>query len=168
MRRKEREMCEPAFMHSVLADARHMCLAVNAGGTPYIVAVNHVFHKSALWFHCAAEGRKLNLLRADPRLGFFAAVDIVQDGTTTRYRSVYGTGRAEIVGDAALKRDILKVIAGRFEAPCRFPVPAEELDATTVVRIEIETLTGKYSRRGEGPNAAIRTGQDACRRSKRN
>ncbi|MDR2799835.1 MAG: pyridoxamine 5'-phosphate oxidase family protein [Desulfovibrio sp.] len=158
MRRKEREMREPAFMHGVLADARQMCLAVNAGGAPYIVAVNHVFYKSALWFHCAAEGRKLDLLRADPRLGFFAAVDIAQDGTTTRYRSVYGTGRAEIIHDAGLKRDILKAIAGRFEAPCRFPVSPEALAVTAIVRIEIETLTGKHSRRGEGPNAALKTG----------
>jgi nitroimidazol reductase NimA-like FMN-containing flavoprotein (pyridoxamine 5'-phosphate oxidase superfamily) len=158
MRRKEREKRDPAFMHSVLADARQMCLAFNSREAPYIVAVNHVFHKGALWFHCAAEGRKLDLLRADTRLGFFAAVDIAQDGTTTRYRSVYGTGRAEIINDASLRHDILKVIAKRFEAPCRFPVSPEELAATTIVRIEIETLTGKHSRRGEGPNAALKTG----------
>jgi nitroimidazol reductase NimA-like FMN-containing flavoprotein (pyridoxamine 5'-phosphate oxidase superfamily) len=158
MRRKEREMLDPAFMRGVLAEARQMCFAVNAGGAPYIVAVNHVFYSNALWFHCATEGRKLDLLRADPRVGFFAAADIAQDGTTTRYRSVYGTGRAEIINDADLKLDILKVIAGRFEAPCRFPVPPEKLVATAIVRIEIETLTGKHSRRGEGPNAALKTG----------
>ncbi|MDR2055387.1 MAG: pyridoxamine 5'-phosphate oxidase family protein [Desulfovibrio sp.] len=158
MRRKEREMRDPAFMHGVLADARQMCLAFNADGAPYIVAVNHVFYKSALWFHCAAEGRKLDLLRADPRLGFFAAVDIAQDGTTTRYRSVCGTGRAEIINDAGLKLDILKAVAERFNAPCRFPVSSERLAATTIVRMEIETLAGKYSRRGEGPNAALKTG----------
>jgi nitroimidazol reductase NimA-like FMN-containing flavoprotein (pyridoxamine 5'-phosphate oxidase superfamily) len=134
-----------------------MCLAFNSGGASYIVAVNHVFHKNALWFHCAAEGRKLDLMRADPRLGFFAAADIARDGTTTRCRSVYGTGRDEI-NDAGLRPGILEAIAERFEAPCRFPVSPEKLGATTIVRIEIETLTGKYSRRGEGSNAALRTG----------
>jgi nitroimidazol reductase NimA-like FMN-containing flavoprotein (pyridoxamine 5'-phosphate oxidase superfamily) len=130
MRRKERETTDPTFMQGVLADAREMFLALN------YIARRH---------HCAM----------DTRVGFFTAVDIAWDGTTTLYRSVCGTSRAKITDDATLKNEVLKVIDERFQASCRFPVPEERLEEATVVRVEIDSLTGKYSRRGEGPNSAI-------------
>ena len=149
MRRTERQMLDLEFMHAVLRDAQEVYLAMNAEGAPYVLPVNHVLHEGCIYFHCATEGRKLDLLRADPRVGFSTAVDIAVEGTTTRYRSVCGNGVAEIVHDDAEKVSILKAIAARFKAPCHFPVSAEKLAATGIVRIRIEAMTGKYSRRGE-------------------
>jgi nitroimidazol reductase NimA-like FMN-containing flavoprotein (pyridoxamine 5'-phosphate oxidase superfamily) len=154
MRRQEREMSEPAFMHSVLAEARQIYLAFNTGVAPYVIAVNHIFHQGALWFHCAAEGRKLELLRADPRVGFFTALNIAQDGATTRYRSVCGAGRAEIIEAETARIEALKAVARRFAAPCRFPVSPRKLAATVIVRIAIEEIAGKFSRRVEDHSAA--------------
>ena len=150
MRRTERQMLDPEFMHTVLRDAQEIYIALNAKGAPYVLPVNHVFYEGCIYFHCATEGRKLDLLRADSRVGFSTAVDIAVDGTTTRFRCVCGTGVAEIVTDNAEKNSVLKAIAARFKAPCRFPVSAEKFAATGIVRIRIEDMTGKYSRRGEG------------------
>jgi nitroimidazol reductase NimA-like FMN-containing flavoprotein (pyridoxamine 5'-phosphate oxidase superfamily) len=144
-------MLDVEFMHAVLWDAQEIYIAMNAEGAPYVLPVNHVFHGGCIYFHCATEGHKLDLLRSDPRVGFSTAVDVVVDGTTTRYRSVCGTGVAEIVTDnAELKSEILQAIAARFNAPCHFPVSQEQFAATGMVRIHIESMTGKYSRRGEG------------------
>jgi len=146
-------MLELEFMHTVLRDAGEIYLALNAENTadaPYVLPVNHVFYEGCIYFHCATEGRKLDLLRANPRMGFSTAVDIAVDGTTTRYRSVCGTGIAAIVKDDTEKVSVLKVIAARCKAPCHFPVSVEKLAITDIVRIRIESVTGKYSRRGEG------------------
>jgi len=144
-------MLDPEFMHTVLQDAGEIYLALNApNATPYVLPINHVFHEGCIYFHCATEGHKLDLLRADPRIGFSTAVDIAVEGTTTRYRSVCGTGVAEIVNDDAEKNSVLKAIAARFKAPCQFPVSAEQFAATCIVRIRIESMTGKHSRRGDG------------------
>ena len=151
MRRTERERLDPAFMHTVLRDAGEIYLALNASdpaGAPYVLPVNHVFHEGCIYFHCATEGRKLDLLRANPRIGFSTAIDIAVDGTTTRYRCVCGTGVAERVIDDAEKNRALRAIAARFKAPCTFPVPTEKLATIDIVRIRIESLTGKYSRPG--------------------
>ena len=140
-------------MHTVLQDAGEIYLALNTpntGDAPYVLPVNHVFREGCIYFHCATEGRKLDLLRINPRIGFSTAVDIAVEGTTTRYRSVCGTGVAEIVSDDAEKNNVLRAIAVRFKAPCLFPVSAEKLAATAIVRIRIESMTGKYSRQGEG------------------
>jgi nitroimidazol reductase NimA-like FMN-containing flavoprotein (pyridoxamine 5'-phosphate oxidase superfamily) len=140
-------MLDREFMHGVLREAREMYIAMNAEGAPYVLPVNHVFHEGCIYFHCATEGRKLDLLRADPRVAFSTAVDIAVEGASTRYRSVCGSGVAEIVtGDADLKNSILKIIAARFTAPCLFPLAEEKFAATGMVRIRIESLTGKYSR----------------------
>lgn len=151
MRRAEREMNDPAFMHQVLRNAGEIYLAMNNGGAPYLVPVNFVFHAGDIFFHCALDGTKVSLLRRDPRVAFSTAVDIRIEGTTTRYRSVCGTGRAEFVEDAAKKSEALMAFAARFQAPCRFPVSGEKLAAAGVVRIRIESLSGKYSRPSEGP-----------------
>jgi len=152
MRRKEREVVEPEFAHQVLRDAQELYLAFNSGDeAPYVLAVNHVLYENSLYFHCATEGRKLDLLRQDPRVGFFTAADARVEGTTTRYRSVCGTGRAFWVEDPEAKGEVLLAIAQRFKAPCSFPVPEEKMARTGVVRIDIETLTAKHSRSGEGP-----------------
>jgi len=145
-------MLDPEFAHTVLRDAEEIYLALNTEGAPYVLPVNHVFHEGYIYFHCATEGRKLNLLRTDSRVGFSTAVDIVIDGTTTRYRCVCGTGVAEIVNNDVEKNNVLKVIAARFKAPCHFPVSAEKFAATGIVRIRIESMTGKHSRRGDGKN----------------
>jgi len=148
-------MLDPQFIHTVLQDAGEIYLALNTpnapnAGAPYVLPVNHIFHEGCIYFHCATEGRKLDLLRGDPRIGFSTAVDIAVEGTTTRYRSVCGTGVAEIVSDDAEKNSILRAIAVRFKAPCHFPVSAEKFAATAIVRIRIESMTGKYSHSGEG------------------
>ena len=153
MRRTERQMLELEFMHTVLRDAGEIYLALNAENTadaPYVLPVNHVFYEGCIYFHCATQGRKLDLLRANPRIGFSTAVDIAVDSTTTRYRCVCGTGIAEMVHDDAEKNSVLKAIAVRFKAPCHFPVSPEKFAATGIVRIRIESMTGKYSHRGEG------------------
>lgn len=151
MRRTEREILDPEFMHQVLRDATEMYIALNSGEAPYILPVNYVFHNGCIYFHCALEGRKLDLLRADPRIGFSAAVDVRVEKTTTRYRSVCGTGIGELVDDPALKDEVLQAFAARYNAPCVFPVSAEKFAYTGIVCIRIETLTGKHSRLGEGP-----------------
>ena len=150
MRRSEREVRDTAFMHQVLRDAGEIYLSWNTDGAPYVLPVNFVYYEGSIYFHCAPEGRKMDLLLADARVGFATAVDIAVEKTTTRYRSVCGYGTATVVQDDTLKNDVLKAFAARFKAPCVFPVSPQKFALTRIVRIDIEALTGKYSHPGEG------------------
>lgn len=150
MRRTEREVHDAAAIRQMLEDAGELYIALNTDAAPYIFAVNHVCVDDAVYFHCAVEGRKLDLMRADARVGFFSATDIYIEGTTTRYRSVYGTGTASVVTDDATRDRVLKALAQRFKVPCVFPVSAQKMAITLIVRIDICTLTGKHSRSAEG------------------
>lgn len=150
MRRSEREITDTAFMHKVLEEAGEIYVAMNTGGAPYILPFNFVFYQESVYIHCAREGRKWELWRADPRVAFAAAVDIRVEGTTTRYRSVTGDGLAEAVEDPELKNAALRAFAAKYKAPCRFPVSEAKFKATGLVRVTIRTITGKYSRPDEG------------------
>ena len=151
MRRTEREVLDLEFMHQVLQDAQEIYIAMNSGEAPYVLPVNYVFHKGCIFFHCALEGRKLDLLQTDSRIGFSTAVDIRIEKTTTRYRCVCGSGTVEIINDPIRKNEVLKAFAARYNAPCFFPISEQKFAHTNVVCIHIEKLTGKYSHPNEGP-----------------
>ena len=130
MRRTEREVLDQEFMHQVLKDAQEIYIAMNSGEAPYVLPVNYVFYNGCIYFHCALEGRKLDLLRADSRVGFTTAVDIQVENTTTRYRSVCGSGTAELVDDPVRKNEVLRAFAARFNAPCKFPISEQKFAHT--------------------------------------
>ena len=151
MRRTEREVLDLSFMHQVLRDAQEIYIAMNSDGAPYVLPVNYVFYNDCIYFHCALEGRKLDLLGTDPRVGFAIAVDIKVEKTTTRYRSICGSGTVKSVEDPLLKNEVLKAFAARYKAPCIFPISDQKFAHTGVMCISIEKLTGKYSHPNEGP-----------------
>ena len=146
MRRKDREITEQSFMHEVLQEADVISVAFNTGEFPYVLPFNFILYGDSIFIHCAAEGRKLDLIGRDPRVAFCAAVDIRVENTTTRYRSVCGTGIATLVDDDTLKVETLKALAAKYKAPCVFPIPERTLAATGVVRVRIESMSGKRSR----------------------
>lgn len=93
-------------------------------------------------------GHKLDAINAEPKVSFtvVGADNIKPDQFTTSYKSVICFGKAKIVDTDEEKRSVLKNIAGKYSAD----FPAEGLkyiedhwDATTVVVIDIEQMTGK-------------------------
>jgi nitroimidazol reductase NimA-like FMN-containing flavoprotein (pyridoxamine 5'-phosphate oxidase superfamily) len=74
MRRKDREVTERLEMERIISRCRVCHLALSsADGRPYAVALNFGYapgEPPALYFHCAAQGRKLDLLRQNPCCAF--------------------------------------------------------------------------------------------------
>ena len=73
MRRKEREVIDYAEIEEIIRSAG--CAGLILGGMyPYIVPMNfgyeNVNGRRTLFFHCAGEGRKLDLLRRNPDVAF--------------------------------------------------------------------------------------------------
>ena len=151
MRRAERQIVDTEFMHQVLYDAEVIYVAMNDGDIPYVLPFNFVFHEGSIFIHCAKEGHKWDLLHKDGRVAFSTAIDVAVEKTTTRYRSVAGTGLVTFVDEAELKNAVLMVLAKRFKAPCKFPVSEQKFHCTGILKIDILTLYGKYSHPAEGP-----------------
>lgn len=151
MRRKDRQITERAELEAILDGTEWMTLALWDGAEPYAVPVNFVRVGEALFFHCAREGRKLDIIRERPEVCFTAVgngkVSIGEKpcDCTTYYASVIGWGRASILEEPAEKAAALAALNRKFGAPDG-PFPPEMLSATAVVRISVSRMTGKAKR----------------------
>ncbi|MBI5000783.1 MAG: pyridoxamine 5'-phosphate oxidase family protein [Euryarchaeota archaeon] len=150
MRRKDKEITDRSEMEAILRKAQVCRIALSDGGEPYIVPVNFGFEGDAIFFHCATEGRKLDIIRKNPKVCFEVDADVELDSAgkacdwTFRYRSVIGVGRASIIEDDEAKRKALKVILNHYREG-EYEIPDAKLKSVLVVRIGIGSMTGKKS-----------------------
>lgn len=137
---------------ALLARSEHGVLStVSADGTPYGVSLNYCLLNSAIYFHCALEGHKLDNIDADCRVSFCVVGDtkVLPDKFSTCYESVIVAGRAsETHGEE--KQKALEFMVARFSGQY-FPEGLRYIEAnsgkTRVFRIAIDAVSGK-TRRG--------------------
>lgn len=159
MRKKEREITDRKEREAVLVRAQVMRLAINeAGAPPYIVPVNFGYRDNALYFHSSYEGKKIELITKDPLVAFEAEADVAIVAPADRsnacewgvaYRSVIGRGRATILTNPEEKRTGLRVLMASVAPdvdPSSFTMADQIVAITAVVRIDIESMTGKKYR----------------------
>ena len=135
---KDRFRADRDFIDGVLNDG---------DGAPYAFPVNFVLLGDALYIHTAFTGKKMDLIRKNPRVGFSAYVDvrIIREKATTTFRSVCGTGTAAIVEDKEEKRTALDAITVRYKSLCPRPAPDSMINRVAIIRIDIDSLMGKYA-----------------------
>jgi len=149
VRRQEREITDRAQIRAIMEEARVCRIGLSDDGTPYVVPVNFGLGENCLYFHCAAQGRKLDIIRRNERVCFemdhFREVVLGQSacGCSARYESVIGFGRAVILEDPAEKRLALDRIMEHYGLPGPFTYQDEVVAKTTVVRIDVTGLTAK-------------------------
>ena len=144
---------DPALLQDILREAPVLFLALRAEAAPYVVPVSFGIQGNVIYIHGAPAGRKIELLRADPRVGFSACskAAILRGADACSFsasgRSVVGTGRARVVTDEAERISGLDAIMRHYgdgdesKGPTRYR--PEPLSRTCVIAIHVETLTGK-------------------------
>jgi len=150
MRRKEKEIKGTADIEQILNRAFVCRLGLCDNGRPYVVPLCFGYEDNALYIHCAKEGKKLDIIRENNNVCFEVDIDsqVIKAAQAcrfgVRYKSVIGFGRARLIEDAELKRRGLDAIMQRFsKGP--FEYSQEDLEKTMVVKVEIESMTGKIS-----------------------
>jgi nitroimidazol reductase NimA-like FMN-containing flavoprotein (pyridoxamine 5'-phosphate oxidase superfamily) len=148
MRKANREIKDTADIEEMLRSQRVCRLGMISEGRAYVVPVNYGYEPGAIYFHSAQKGKKIEALAQNPQVCFEieAAVEIVAGDLpckyTTHYRSVIGFGRAAILDDPGEKLHGLRVIMQAHGGPSDGFVP-EIVEITAVVRVDIESMTGK-------------------------
>jgi len=126
-------------------------LAVTTEEGPYIIAVNYLFLEGSIYFHSGVSGRKMEALRADSRVCFLVdevGPQVVWEqgcGISQIYKSVVCFRKAEFVEDPLEKRGILERMVRKY-VPSSYPfspMTDQNIKKTAVVRIVIESMTGK-------------------------
>jgi len=148
MRKKEREITDIKEIEQIITGADVCRIGFVDGDEPYIVPVSFGYESNAIYFHSAPEGRKVNLIKESAKVCFELDTDmeIVQSDDAcdwgVKYRSVMGTGRASLLTDNEEKIRGLNVIMKHY-SPAAFQFPPAKLDTVLVVRIAIESISGK-------------------------
>jgi nitroimidazol reductase NimA-like FMN-containing flavoprotein (pyridoxamine 5'-phosphate oxidase superfamily) len=153
MRRKDREIEDREALSSILekADACHLAFAV--GDMPYIVTMNFGWEWQGeypvLYFHCAREGRKLEMMRRNPRVCF--ELDVGHELVTgsvpcdwgMKYSSVVGYGILGEIPDDAGRLAGLDRVMRHYGWSGGVDYRSGTLDTTTVLSLKIDELSGK-------------------------
>ena len=107
MRRKDREVQDKDEIYDILTRCSTVKIAMHGETYPYVIPVSFgcelVGEKVILYFHCARQGRKLELLKADPHVcvegEIFLNIEKTAHGITARYESIIGFGECTFVSD---------------------------------------------------------------------
>ena len=151
MRRKDREITDREVMLDILRRCDTVRIGMTGPDGPYVVPVSFGVtveeDRPVVYFHCAREGLKLSLLKADPRVcvegDIFIRTEPTDHGITTRYESVIGTGVCEIVTDTETVIRGLAAITDHYGYEGYDIRNCRALSFLHVCRIPLDTLTGK-------------------------
>ena len=151
MRRKDREITDFNEMIEIVKKCDSCVLALNEEGFPYLIPMNFGMDiedgQLYLYFHCASEGKKLELIRKDNRAGFEMDCEhklVLQEEEmecTMGYASVIGQGTIEFVAEED-KLQALKVLMRQYRSE-NFQFDTRMLKVTTVLKMKVIHMTGK-------------------------
>jgi len=152
MRRKDREITDRIYMESILSRVSVCRLALADGNEPYVVPVCFGYEDGTIFFHSATEGKKMDIIRKNPRCCI--EVDItpgpIQGENPCKwemeYESVICTGTARTLETFSEKCAAMKCIF-RHYAGTEHPFSEKELERVALVKIPVESMTGKHCSR---------------------
>ncbi len=150
MRRKEKEITKKEEIEKILMQS-HVChLAMVDEDKPYLVPMNFGYSDGCLFFHCAKQGRKIDLIKKNPNICFevetlirFKKAQIACDWGV-EFKSVIGSGKAQFLEDSKEKKNALNIIMSHYSDRL-FEYPDEMLEKTLVIKVVIDEMTGKHS-----------------------
>jgi len=165
MRRDDRIITDRAGIDAILRQAQVCRIAFADEDGPYIVPMCFGYDGTALYLHSAPDhtearldsppspsvrsgGKKIAMIRKNPRCCFEVDMcDGIVKGSRActwgmQYRSVIGFGHAELLTDPVEKQHGLNCIMQQYHGEVH-EFSDEELRNVAVIRIAIESVTGK-------------------------
>lgn len=150
MRRKDRQVTEAEAV-SILENGQYGFLSTVSGDNePYGVPLNYCLLNGCIYFHCAAEGRKIENLQQNPRVAFgvVGKTEVLPEAYATRYESCLVQGvAAEVFGEE--KQLALEGLVHKYSAafvPDGLKYIEKFRERTRVFKISPTAVSGKARR----------------------
>jgi nitroimidazol reductase NimA-like FMN-containing flavoprotein (pyridoxamine 5'-phosphate oxidase superfamily) len=152
MRKTNREIHGIDALYAVMQQCDVCYLSLFNAEYPYVVPLNFgvelLDNQMILYFHCASEGKKLDLLAKNAHVGFSMSCGHALKTSnracdyTMSFSSVCGTGTLEIV-DAGEKVHALSVLMENYALGQSLDFDPKAVAITTVLRLTVSHSTGK-------------------------
>ena len=153
MTKRERQVTDPEQIRYILDTAKVLHLGLAVDNEPYVVPMNYGYTmedgKLVLYLHSAVRGKKLDMLRANPRVFFEVDCDLMpfegqmpcQYGLV--YSSVMGRGTAHIVEDVEEKKKAMTILM-KTQTGKDFSFEDRLVSIVAVIRIDVAEYTAKH------------------------
>lgn len=124
----------------------------DAAGQPYITPLNFVLYDGKIYFHGGFSGRKLDNIRANPRVCFEVSrpgrlyTAPLAKNFSMRYWSILVFGRAAPVTDEEQRLFIMNKLMEKYASGYDYvPLTVDDMKACNLIEITIEQMSGKVS-----------------------
>ncbi len=153
MRRSDREITDKNRIEKFIAKEQILRVAFHDNGDIYIVPVNYGYlfenDKYLFYFHGAKEGRKYELSKSEPKVGFeidgeYRLLESENACSfSAAFQSVIGTGVLHLVEDREEKRKGLNAIMKQCTNKSDWTYQDKMLEAVAVYKLCVEKISCK-------------------------
>ena len=153
MTKREFQITDEAKIRAILDTAKVLHLGLAVDNEPYVVPMNYGYcleeGRLTLYLHSAVRGKKLDMVRANPRVFFELDCDRMpfegkvpcQYGLV--YSSVMGRGTACIVEDVEEKKQAMSLLM-KTQTGKDFSFEDRLVSIVSVIRIDVTEYTAKH------------------------
>ncbi|MFB0503333.1 MAG: pyridoxamine 5'-phosphate oxidase family protein [Candidatus Bathyarchaeia archaeon] len=151
IRRKDKAITDISEMREILRATQYVTLAMCLNDEPYLVSLSHGYdeEKNCVYFHCAKEGKKIDILKANNLVWGQALMDhgYVQGACDHLYATTQFRGRVTFVEDIEEKGHALRVMIQSLddkpEEIIEKQLTPRSIQRVTIGRIDIDYMSGK-------------------------
>lgn len=157
MSRNTDELDDRTRMEQILCAESVGHLAMSLDGALYLVPINYTYVDGRILFHCALEGKKLDMIRANPNVCFEVSRQEGQPAPhagelcDAPFESVICWGTARVVEDVEERQRVLHEFQTRYakygQAP--EPISLERAEKCGAVEITVNRMTGRRRKGNE-------------------
>ena len=153
MTKRERQVTDPQQIREILDTAQVVHLGLCVDNEPYVVPMNYGYTmeegKLTLYLHSAVRGKKLDMIRSNPKVFFEMDCDITPfEGDVAcrygiTYSSIMGKGTAKIIEDAEERKHGLTVLM-QTQTDKDFTFDDKIIKVVSVIKIDVSEYTAKH------------------------
>lgn len=155
MRRIERKIEDKGEILTIFEKCKVLRIALCDGGMPYIVPMNFGYEKVLddifIYLHCAAVGKKIDIIRKNNNVCFEADIPIeIQKGEiacawTQKYESVIGFGKIYFIENIIEKIKGLNFMMAKYGFKGKPEYSEKMLEKVQVLKIKVDSISGKVN-----------------------
>jgi len=155
IRRKEKAIESKEEMIAILEKSKYITIAMCQDNVPYLVTLSHGYDrkKNCIYFHCAREGKKVDILTKQNTIWGQAIEDhgYAVGACDHLYATTQFKGKVTFIEEVKEKEDALRIMINSLE-PHPQSVIEEQLTEKSIQRvhigrIDIDCMSGKKAKK---------------------
>ena len=147
IRRKEKAITDQEEIKSILTNTKYITLAMCKDNNPYLVTVSHGYDSinNVIFFHCAAEGKKIDYINSNPIVWGQALLDLgyASGKCNHHYKTAQFKGKVQFLTNFTEKKQALTIMIDQLEEDpiLRQKVKEKSLTEKAIQRVNIGKIT---------------------------